>query len=96
MRKRYDEGNKELTSNCAREFNLLSFGELFARKYLEANAQTLHLPCRHMLAACSHARLDWKQYVHHVYRIESMLQVRHTRRTCTVAFAGTYTSEGTE
>ncbi|XP_057755399.1 uncharacterized protein LOC130974541 [Arachis stenosperma] len=23
--------------------------------------QTLHVPCRHILAACSHARLDWKR-----------------------------------
>ncbi|RYR08023.1 hypothetical protein Ahy_B05g075558 [Arachis hypogaea] len=26
--------------------------------------QALHLPCRHILATCSHARLDWKDHVH--------------------------------
>ncbi|XP_025678937.1 uncharacterized protein [Arachis hypogaea] len=37
--------------------------------------QALHLPCRHVLAACSHARLDWKSFIHPVYRIESVFNV---------------------
>ncbi|KAL4370834.1 hypothetical protein AHAS_Ahas06G0105400 [Arachis hypogaea] len=34
--------------------------------------QALHIPCRHVLASCSHARLDWKRFVHLVYRMESV------------------------
>ncbi|XP_016204359.1 uncharacterized protein LOC107644915 [Arachis ipaensis] len=37
--------------------------------------QALHLPCRHVFAACSHARLDWKRFVHPVYRMESVFNV---------------------
>ncbi|XP_029153244.1 uncharacterized protein [Arachis hypogaea] len=37
--------------------------------------QALHIPCHHMLAACSHARLDWKRFVHPVYRMESVFNV---------------------
>ncbi|QHN88980.1 uncharacterized protein [Arachis hypogaea] len=37
--------------------------------------QALHIPCRHVLAACSHARPDWKQFVHPVYRMESVFNV---------------------
>ncbi|XP_029149635.1 uncharacterized protein [Arachis hypogaea] len=37
--------------------------------------QALHISCRHVLAACSHARLDWKRFVHPVYRMESIFNV---------------------
>ncbi|KAL4344474.1 hypothetical protein AHAS_Ahas11G0182000 [Arachis hypogaea] len=37
--------------------------------------QALHLPCHHFLAACSHARLDWKRYVHPMYRMESVFNI---------------------
>ncbi|XP_029154676.1 uncharacterized protein [Arachis hypogaea] len=37
--------------------------------------QALHIPCRHVLASCSHARLDWKRFVHLVYRMESVFNV---------------------
>ncbi|XP_015953160.1 uncharacterized protein LOC107477624 [Arachis duranensis] len=37
--------------------------------------QALHLPCRHVLAACSHARIDWRGFVHPVYRMESVFNV---------------------
>ncbi|KAL4356141.1 hypothetical protein AHAS_Ahas09G0057000 [Arachis hypogaea] len=41
----------------------------------QQNYQTLHLSCRLILAACSYARLDWKQYVHPVYCMESVFNV---------------------
>ncbi|RYQ83078.1 hypothetical protein Ahy_B10g101699 [Arachis hypogaea] len=37
--------------------------------------QALHLPCRYVLAACSHARLDWRDHVHPMYRIETIFKV---------------------
>ncbi|XLU66208.1 hypothetical protein S245_025261 [Arachis hypogaea] len=37
--------------------------------------QALHIPCRDVLAAFSHARLDWKRFVHPVYRMESVFNV---------------------
>ncbi|XP_016204688.1 uncharacterized protein LOC107645222 [Arachis ipaensis] len=37
--------------------------------------QALHYPCAHALAACAYARLDWKQYVDLVYRVESVFRV---------------------
>ncbi|KAL4306254.1 uncharacterized protein LOC107646853 [Arachis ipaensis] len=37
--------------------------------------QALHLRCRHILAACSHARIDWRGFVHLVYRMESVFNV---------------------
>ncbi|XLT51515.1 hypothetical protein HN873_044119, partial [Arachis hypogaea] len=36
--------------------------------------QALHIPC-HVLAACSHARLDWTRFVHHVYRMKTVFNV---------------------
>ncbi|KAL4371089.1 hypothetical protein AHAS_Ahas06G0130900 [Arachis hypogaea] len=35
----------------------------------------LHLPCRHVLAACFHARIDWRGFVHPVYCMESVFNV---------------------
>ncbi|XP_016195949.1 uncharacterized protein LOC107637004 [Arachis ipaensis] len=37
--------------------------------------QTLHYPCAHALAACTHARLDWQCYVDDVYRVENVFRV---------------------
>ncbi|XP_025673819.1 uncharacterized protein [Arachis hypogaea] len=37
--------------------------------------QALYLPCRHVLAACSHARIDSRGFVHPVYRMESVFIV---------------------
>ncbi|XP_057719828.1 uncharacterized protein LOC130934258 [Arachis stenosperma] len=37
--------------------------------------QALHIHCRHVLAACSHARLDWKRFVHPVYHMESVFNI---------------------
>ncbi|RYR72185.1 hypothetical protein Ahy_A02g006395 [Arachis hypogaea] len=37
--------------------------------------RALHLLCRYVLAACSHARLDWKRFVHPVYRMELVFNV---------------------
>ncbi|XP_016195331.1 uncharacterized protein LOC107636326 [Arachis ipaensis] len=37
--------------------------------------QALYIPRRHVLAACSHARLDWRRFVHPVYRIESVFNI---------------------
>ncbi|XP_057733051.1 uncharacterized protein LOC130948349 [Arachis stenosperma] len=45
------------------------------RKYYCGYFQALHIPCRHMFVACSHARLDWKQFVHPMYRMESVFNV---------------------
>ncbi|XP_039130809.1 uncharacterized protein LOC120267176 [Dioscorea cayenensis subsp. rotundata] len=37
--------------------------------------QTLHFPCRHVLAACSHIRLHWEEYVDNVYRLQTVFNV---------------------
>ncbi|XP_072084703.1 uncharacterized protein [Arachis hypogaea] len=37
--------------------------------------QELHLPCRYILAACSQARIDWKGFVHPLYRMDSIFNV---------------------
>ncbi|RYR73499.1 hypothetical protein Ahy_A02g007866 [Arachis hypogaea] len=39
------------------------------------NFTALHLPCCHIIAACSHGRLDWKRFVHPVYRMELVFNV---------------------
>ncbi|XP_039129077.1 uncharacterized protein LOC120265263 [Dioscorea cayenensis subsp. rotundata] len=39
--------------------------------------QTLHFPCRHVLAACSHIRLHWEEYVDNVYRLQTVFNVYH-------------------
>ena len=37
--------------------------------------QALHYPCRHVLAACAYARLDWTRYVDDVYRMQNVFSV---------------------
>ncbi|RYR64341.1 hypothetical protein Ahy_A03g010470 [Arachis hypogaea] len=37
--------------------------------------QVLHLPCRHILTVCSHARLDWRAHVCPVYQMETVFKV---------------------
>ncbi|XP_025617139.1 uncharacterized protein [Arachis hypogaea] len=37
--------------------------------------QALHYPCRHVLAACSFCRLDWRIYVDDVYRMKTVFNV---------------------
>ncbi|RYR29219.1 hypothetical protein Ahy_B01g053566 isoform E [Arachis hypogaea] len=37
--------------------------------------QALHYPCRHVLAACSYCRLDWRTYVDDVYRLTTIFNV---------------------
>ncbi|RYR78050.1 hypothetical protein Ahy_A01g002783 [Arachis hypogaea] len=43
--------------------------------------QELHLPCRYILAACSQARIDWKGFVHPLYRMDSIFNVYKRRTT---------------
>ncbi|KAL4366041.1 hypothetical protein AHAS_Ahas07G0166400 [Arachis hypogaea] len=45
-------------------------------KAIEFNSKhALRILCRHVPAACFHARLDWKLFVHFVYRMESVFNV---------------------
>ena len=37
--------------------------------------QALHYPCRHVLAACAYARLDWGSFVDDVYRMHTVFNV---------------------
>ncbi|XP_016195361.1 uncharacterized protein LOC107636357 [Arachis ipaensis] len=37
--------------------------------------QALHYLCRHVLAACSYCKLDWRTYVDDVYRLTSIFNV---------------------
>ncbi|KAH7670616.1 Zinc finger PMZ-type protein [Dioscorea alata] len=39
--------------------------------------QTLHFPCRHVLAAYVYIHLHWQAYVDNVYRLETIFNVYH-------------------
>ncbi|XP_015953801.1 uncharacterized protein LOC107478168 [Arachis duranensis] len=41
--------------------------------------QVDQIPCHHVLACCVNQHLDWKQYVHEVYRMEEIRKVYRTR-----------------
>ncbi|RYR68260.1 hypothetical protein Ahy_A03g014743 [Arachis hypogaea] len=38
--------------------------------------QALHIPCRHVLVVCSHDRLHWKDFVHRMYRMDTVFIYR--------------------
>ncbi|RYR51925.1 hypothetical protein Ahy_A06g026869 [Arachis hypogaea] len=37
--------------------------------------QAFHLLCRHVLAACSQGRIDWRGFVHPVYRMKLVFNI---------------------
>ncbi|KAH1161954.1 hypothetical protein GYH30_000713 [Glycine max] len=37
--------------------------------------QKLHMPCTHVVAACKHAHHEYRNYIHHVYTLESVSNV---------------------
>ncbi|RYR03231.1 hypothetical protein Ahy_B06g082085 isoform A [Arachis hypogaea] len=41
--------------------------------------QVDRIPCRHMFACCANQRLDWKLYVHDVYKMDQVRRVYRAR-----------------
>ncbi|RYR61373.1 hypothetical protein Ahy_A04g018543 [Arachis hypogaea] len=41
--------------------------------------QVDRIPCRHVFACCANQRLDWKMYVHDVYKMDQVWQVYRAR-----------------
>ena len=53
-----------------------SYRVLLAERWCDCGYfQALHYPCRHVLAACTYAQLDWTNYVDDVYRIQTVFNV---------------------
>ncbi|KAL4343672.1 hypothetical protein AHAS_Ahas11G0101800 [Arachis hypogaea] len=76
----YDRGNsefivEELAPTAGRIAMSVCRVSLSARTCDYGYFQALHYPCRHVLAACSFCRLDWRTYVDDVYRMKTVFNV---------------------
>ncbi|RYR13973.1 hypothetical protein Ahy_B04g070687 isoform L [Arachis hypogaea] len=69
----------EARINAGHVFSDVVTSKLRANQIASGNIQVDRIPCRHVFACCANQRLDWKLYVHDVYKMEQIRRVYRAR-----------------
>ncbi|RYQ89728.1 hypothetical protein Ahy_B09g096225 isoform B [Arachis hypogaea] len=69
----------EARINAGHVFSDVVTSKLHANQLASGNIQVDRIPCRHVFACCANQRLNWKLYVHDVYKMEQVRRVYRAR-----------------
>ncbi|RYR13647.1 hypothetical protein Ahy_B04g070530 isoform A [Arachis hypogaea] len=69
----------EARINAGHVFSEVVASKLHANQLASGNIQVDRIPCRHVFACCANQRLDWKLYVHDVYKMDQVRRVYRAR-----------------
>ncbi|XP_057730417.1 uncharacterized protein LOC130945728 [Arachis stenosperma] len=69
----------EARINAGHVFSEIVTSKLHANQLALGNIQVDRIPCRHVFACCANQRLDWRLYVHDVYKMDQVRRVYRAR-----------------